>query len=197
VQKHILSSTSGRTLLALAAAIIGLLALSASAAEIGITREELIAEKGSPTSFATAGSKTILKFADGEVFTLIDGKVVSVVVESVSQPTASSKSSRTNHHPSPPTSVDGLTEAVLSLPFNKQALGLALGAAALAAIISFKIFFDDMYDFKECLRFQFQPDWLSLWRGEWWDDKWASIKMLLWNCVWIGAGLWTYYALVG
>jgi hypothetical protein len=41
------------------------------------------------------------------------------------------------------------------------------------------IFFGDFADFFECLRFWFTPDWISLFRGEWIEDRWSETKLFL------------------
>jgi len=39
------------------------------------------------------------------------------------------------------------------------------------------LFFDDFDGFFECIKFWFTPDWISLFRGEYFDDRWAEMKL--------------------
>ena len=41
-------------------------------------------------------------------------------------------------------------------------------------------FFKNWAGFWECARFWITPDIISLFRGEYWDDWWASFKLGLW-----------------
>jgi hypothetical protein len=42
-----------------------------------------------------------------------------------------------------------------------------------------RLFFDDWADFLECVRFWFTPDWISLFRGEWGEDRWDTFKLAI------------------
>jgi hypothetical protein len=42
-----------------------------------------------------------------------------------------------------------------------------------------KLFFGDFSGLLDSLRFFYQPSWLSMLRGEWHDDNWASLKFFL------------------
>ena len=50
----------------------------------------------------------------------------------------------------------------------------------LAGRILFGIFFRNRRHFLECLRYTYQPDWLSLWRGEFWRDVGGSLRFGIW-----------------
>jgi hypothetical protein len=41
----------------------------------------------------------------------------------------------------------------------------------------FNLFFDDYFDFTECLRYLTTPDFISLFRGEYWEDQWHETKV--------------------
>jgi hypothetical protein len=40
-------------------------------------------------------------------------------------------------------------------------------------------FFGDFSGFFECIRFWLTPDWVSLFRGEYWEDNWAELKLFV------------------
>jgi hypothetical protein len=42
------------------------------------------------------------------------------------------------------------------------------------------LFFKDWDEFKEAVIFWFTPNVISLFRGEYWDDRWAEMKLGLW-----------------
>ncbi len=62
-----------------------------------------------------------------------------------------------------------------------------IAAALLAAYFLFSFFFKDWDDFWECVRFYFTPDFISLLRGEWTEDWWASMKLGLYFALVAGA----------
>ena len=41
-----------------------------------------------------------------------------------------------------------------------------------------QLFFNGWHDFLESLRYLYQPTWLSVLRGEFHEDNWASLKFL-------------------
>ncbi|MFH0963679.1 MAG: hypothetical protein V2A58_06665 [Planctomycetota bacterium] len=42
-----------------------------------------------------------------------------------------------------------------------------------------KTFFGGWEGFTEALRFYFTPDWWSAMRGEFWEDRWESLKLFV------------------
>lgn len=74
-------------------------------------------------------------------------------------------------------------------------LWISIGASLLMAAALFRLFFKDLPDFIECLRFYFQPNIISLFRGEWEQDWWASLKLGVWLTLAVGMGLATHYKL--
>jgi hypothetical protein len=48
------------------------------------------------------------------------------------------------------------------------------------AIASARHMFGGWPGFLEALRYKFQPGWLSLARGEWWEDTKAEFKLFYW-----------------
>ena len=57
---------------------------------------------------------------------------------------------------------------------------IAIGLVVLTAVLIFRIYFDDLSDFLECLRLGMQPDLISVVRGEWTESHWAGTKLMLW-----------------
>jgi hypothetical protein len=41
------------------------------------------------------------------------------------------------------------------------------------------LFFGDWSGFWDCLRFWFTPDWISLFNGEYFEDRWSEAKLFL------------------
>src|SRR5689334_5846682 len=74
-------------------------------------------------------------------------------------------------------------------------LGISIGAGLLMAAVLFRLFFKDLPDFMECLRFYFQPNIVSVFRGEREQDWWATIKLGVWFSLAVGMGFATHYKL--
>ena len=55
----------------------------------------------------------------------------------------------------------------------------SVGMGVLTAVLFFRVFFDDLSDFLDCLRLALQPDFISLIRGEWNEMQWSGAKLLL------------------
>jgi len=53
----------------------------------------------------------------------------------------------------------------------------ALGVSVFIGALFFKLIFGDFQGFVECVRYWFQPDFVSFVRGEWMEDKWGSLKL--------------------
>jgi hypothetical protein len=49
------------------------------------------------------------------------------------------------------------------------------------------VIFRDRESFLECLKFWLTPDIVSLFKGEWAEDSWAEMKLLLWIALCAGA----------
>jgi len=64
-----------------------------------------------------------------------------------------------------------------------------------AAWLLFRTFFDDFENFKECVGYWFTPDIISLFRGEWMENEWASAKIFLYFAICVGSGYGTYWGL--
>jgi hypothetical protein len=56
-------------------------------------------------------------------------------------------------------------------------------AAIPAYIAAGSVFYDNWEDFLESLRLFYQPSWLSLLRGEWGEDNWATFKLFFYLAV--------------
>jgi len=67
----------------------------------------------------------------------------------------------------------------MSLIAHPRLLVLAATLAVPVSLWLWHRFFDDWDDFLECLRYWFQPDWVSLLRGEWQEDWWATLRLLI------------------
>ena len=74
-------------------------------------------------------------------------------------------------------------------------LWISIGAAVAVAAALYRLFFKDFSDFVECLRYYFQPNFISWLRGEWQEDWWASLKLGVWMTLSIVMGLATMYKL--
>jgi hypothetical protein len=74
-------------------------------------------------------------------------------------------------------------------------LWISIGATVMMAAALYRLFFKDFSDFVECLRYYFQPNFISLLRGEWQEDWWASLKLGVWLALSIAMGLATMYKL--
>ena len=74
---------------------------------------------------------------------------------------------------------------------------MAIGITVLAGLFSFRLFFSSGRDFVEAIRFYFQPDLISAFRGEWMEDKWASAKLFVWLAISVVAGVYGYGFLGG
>jgi hypothetical protein len=67
------------------------------------------------------------------------------------------------------------------------AIAILAGVATLALL--FKPLFGGSEDFFDCLRYTFQPDIFSWFRGEWGEDLWAELKMGAWLGCAFAAGM--------
>jgi hypothetical protein len=65
----------------------------------------------------------------------------------------------------------------------------------LMAWLLFRFFFDDFGDFMECIRFWLTPDIVSLFRGEWMENEWATMKVFLYFGLSVGSGFATNFGL--
>lgn len=61
-----------------------------------------------------------------------------------------------------------------------MAIIVSLLISILTAVLLYYIFFRDWDEFIKCLYFWIMPDIISAFRGEYWDDRWAEAKLLLW-----------------
>lgn len=65
--------------------------------------------------------------------------------------------------------------------------------AGVVGAVLFSLFFDGLDDFLECVRYYFTPDIVSLFRGEYSEDRWSEIKLGVWIALSIGSGVLTYF----
>lgn len=59
----------------------------------------------------------------------------------------------------------------------------------------YKLLFDDLDEFLHCIKFWLTPDIISLFRGQYYEDMWAEIKLILWLAITIGCGYGIYVKL--
>jgi len=71
----------------------------------------------------------------------------------------------------------------------------SIAVGILVAWLLFGTFFGDFAGFLECARYWFTPDIISLFRGEWSEDWWASAKLSLYMALCAGSGISAYFAL--
>lgn len=76
-----------------------------------------------------------------------------------------------------------------------MAMFLAILVALFTAITLYKLLFDDIYDFGECIRFWFTPNIISWFRGELDRDWWAELKLIIWLGMTVLMGYGTYVKL--
>lgn len=72
---------------------------------------------------------------------------------------------------------------------------VSIVVGVLMAIILFRLFFDDLSDFVDCLRLCFTPEIISALRGEWQESLWAYAKLLVYCGICAGGGFLTFYNL--
>jgi len=71
----------------------------------------------------------------------------------------------------------------------------AVIVSALVGRFLFRLMFDDSDDFWSSVGFSFRPDLLSLFRGEYWEDRIKSLKFSAFMIGVIGSGILTYWSL--
>jgi hypothetical protein len=74
-----------------------------------------------------------------------------------------------------------------------EILSGVVGIVILALL--FKPFFETKDRFIECVKYWFTPDVISIFKGNWGDDRDAELKLVIWLALGIGGGLITYYGL--
>lgn len=61
--------------------------------------------------------------------------------------------------------------------------------------VLFRLFFEDLRDFIEHLKFLFLPDLFSAFRGEYNEDRNSSFKVMIYLGMALGPGLLTYFVI--
>ena len=56
-------------------------------------------------------------------------------------------------------------------------------------ILLFKPLFGTKEEFIDCVKFWFKPDFLSLFSGEYFEDRWSEMKLGLWILCGVIAGI--------
>jgi len=65
-------------------------------------------------------------------------------------------------------------------------------AGSFMAYILYRLLFNTKQDFMECVRYWFTPDILSMIKGNYFEDSWAELKLLLWAVPSIAVGYGVY-----
>ena len=60
---------------------------------------------------------------------------------------------------------------------------ILIAGAVFGLALSFKLFFRHPGDFLEAIKFWFTPDIFSLFRGQWAQDQWNEMKLIIWFVV--------------
>lgn len=66
-----------------------------------------------------------------------------------------------------------------------------LGGSAVGYML-YKLLFDTWDEFIHCVKFCFTPDIISLFRGQYYEDMWAELKLIFWLVVTVGCGFGIY-----
>jgi hypothetical protein len=90
---------------------------------------------------------------------------------------------------------DTLTHLVYVVTHASKLAYVSWGVGVVMAALLFRPFFQDFSGFGECIRYWFQPDLWSLFRGEWLEDQWAQLKLFLWVAISAVAGVAAYFKL--
>lgn len=78
---------------------------------------------------------------------------------------------------------------------NPHLVIASLGLGVFVAFCFFKPFFGDWSGFWDCMRYWFTPDLISMFRGVWDEDRWATMKLFVWFALSVGTMLLAYYQL--
>lgn len=88
------------------------------------------------------------------------------------------------------------TDQVMRAVEGNPHLVLAAGGLGLSvAFFFFKPFFDDWSGFWVCVKFWFTPNLISMFRGQWEEDWWATTKLFVWFGLSVGAAILAFYQL--
>jgi len=61
--------------------------------------------------------------------------------------------------------------------------------------VLFRVFFDNVAEFLDCLRLYITPEIISAFRGEWQESSWAYLKVLIYFGLSIGSGFLAHHSL--
>jgi hypothetical protein len=79
--------------------------------------------------------------------------------------------------------------------FSRMLIYASIGVGLLTAAILFKIIFEDMDDFIECIKYWLQGDFISLLRGEREEYRWDTLKLIVWIVISAAGGACAYFQL--
>ena len=57
---------------------------------------------------------------------------------------------------------------------------IAIIAASLTLWVMYKLLFSSRDELAECFKYWLTPDIISLFRGRFWEDSWAEMKLFVW-----------------
>ena len=157
--------------------LLAVLTRSTSGVEIGASRDDLIKEKGDPTSAVEGGARSILTFADHSSVVLENGCVVTVKeVPAAKAPT---------EEPQPQKSAS-------ASQIDYKRVALALVVMVIAGRLLFSTFFSSSDDFAKTTRTNLSPTWTYITSGDQYAVLEAKAKMLLWIGFSFAAGVAVY-----
>lgn len=73
-----------------------------------------------------------------------------------------------------------------------MSIALAIITGSVIGYMAYKLLFDNLDEFVHCAKFWLTPDIISLFRGQFYEDMWAEMKLILWLVVTIGCGYGMY-----
>lgn len=73
-----------------------------------------------------------------------------------------------------------------------MSIALAIITGSVMGYMAYKLLFDNLDEFVHCVKFWLTPDIISLFRGQFYEDMWAEMKLILWLVVTIGCGYGMY-----
>lgn len=73
-----------------------------------------------------------------------------------------------------------------------MSIALAITIGSIIGYMTYKLLFDNLDEFVDCVKFWLTPDIISLFRGQFYVDMWAEMKLILWLVVTVGCGYGMY-----
>ncbi len=79
---------------------------------------------------------------------------------------------------------------------NVMAIIGGVVVAVTIAALTFRMFFEDLQGFVESVKYYFQSDWISMFRGELEEDRSSTLKLVAWALLSGGCGIIIYFWLL-